>query len=63
MKIISLGIDVAQGDIADLPNVFEFMGYCFNVGSVIFGPWISYAQYYKLVEHDDNFMVTASKYH
>ncbi|RUS85801.1 hypothetical protein EGW08_006430 [Elysia chlorotica] len=54
MKIISLGIDVSQGDIADLPNVFEFLGYCFNVGSVIFGPWISYSQYYQLVENDNN---------
>ena len=61
MKIISLGIDIAQGQVADMPNVFEFMGYCFNVGSVIFGPWISYSQYYKLVDNEDSISVNILK--
>ncbi|GFO15600.1 cysteine n-palmitoyltransferase porcupine [Plakobranchus ocellatus] len=54
MKIISLGIDIGSGEIPDVPNVFEYMGYCFNVGSVIFGPWISYTQYYKLLDSQND---------
>ncbi|XP_035829159.1 protein-serine O-palmitoleoyltransferase porcupine-like [Aplysia californica] len=54
MKIISLGYDVGKGTVADLPNIFEYMGYCFNVGTVIFGPWITYEQYYKLLDAEAN---------
>lgn len=47
MKIISLAFDYGKGSIIDLPNIFEFTGYCFHVGTVIFGPWVSYEDYYK----------------
>ncbi|KAL8580153.1 hypothetical protein ACOMHN_043038 [Nucella lapillus] len=45
MKIISLAFDYGSGAILDLPNIFEFMGYCFHVGTVVFGPWVSYEEY------------------
>ena len=45
MKIISLAFDFGSGAIIDLPNIFEFMGYSFHVGTVIFGPWVSYHDY------------------
>ena len=53
MKIISLAFDFGSGAIIDLPNIFEFMGYCFHVGTVIFGPWVSYHDYSRslLVEN------------
>lgn len=50
MKIISLAFDFGSGAIIDLPNVFEFMGYCFHVGTVIFGPWVSYGDYSRSLE-------------
>ncbi|KAK7503550.1 hypothetical protein BaRGS_00005089 [Batillaria attramentaria] len=49
MKIISLAFDFGSGAIIDLPNIFEFTGYCFHVGTVIFGPWVSYEDYHKAV--------------
>ncbi|XP_070193072.1 protein-serine O-palmitoleoyltransferase porcupine-like isoform X2 [Littorina saxatilis] len=47
MKIISLAFDFGSGAIIDLPNIFDFMGYSFHVGTVIFGPWVSYEDYHK----------------
>ena len=47
MKLISLAFDFGSGAIIDLPNIFEFMGYSFHVGTVIFGPWVSYHEYSK----------------
>ena len=49
MKIISLGFDVSSGAIVELPGVIEYSGYVFQVGSVMFGPWISYQQYIHLL--------------
>lgn len=55
MKIISLGIDIGEeGSVLNLPNIVEYMGYCFNVGSVVFGPWVSYRQYCQLLEKESN---------
>ena len=45
MKIISLGFDVSSGTITELPGVIAYTGYVFQVGTVIFGPWISYQDY------------------
>ncbi|CAL1542738.1 unnamed protein product, partial [Lymnaea stagnalis] len=50
MKIISLGVDVGKGAVPKLPNIFEYSGYCFNVGTVIFGPWVSYNQYIRILD-------------
>ncbi|BFZ10924.1 hypothetical protein BsWGS_13963 [Bradybaena similaris] len=50
MKVISLAVDVGKGSVQELPSMLEYMGYCFNVGTVIFGPWISYSQYCKLLD-------------
>ncbi|XP_072026412.1 protein-serine O-palmitoleoyltransferase porcupine-like [Amphiura filiformis] len=45
MKIISVGFDVDQGTLKEIPDVIEFTGYCVFAGSIIFGPWISYSTY------------------
>ncbi|XP_041350006.1 protein-serine O-palmitoleoyltransferase porcupine-like isoform X2 [Gigantopelta aegis] len=50
MKIISLAFDFGSGAVMDLPNIFEYLGYCLNVGTVIFGPWISYKEYIGLLQ-------------
>lgn len=47
MKIISLAFDFGAGSIIDLPSFMQFMGYCCHVGTVIFGPWVSYDDYSK----------------
>ena len=62
MKIISLGHDVGKGLVTDVPNIFEYMGYCFHVGTVIFGPWISYEQYFKLCDDESNPIVSCDKF-
>lgn len=48
MKIISLGFDVDSS--IKFPSLIECFGYYFCVGSVIFGPWVSYINYMKLLQ-------------
>ena len=48
MKVISLGFDLDTGTVINLPKPWEFAGYTFQVGSVVFGPWISYNEYSNL---------------
>ena len=45
MKVISLGFDVDQGHSPVLPSLWQYSGYVFHPGSIIFGPWISYKEY------------------
>lgn len=45
MKAISLAFDLDRGAVSSFPSPLEFMGYLCFVGTVIFGPWISFACY------------------
>ncbi|XP_040180172.1 protein-serine O-palmitoleoyltransferase porcupine isoform X2 [Rana temporaria] len=45
MKAVSLGFDVDRGIVRCVPSPVEFMGYVYFVGTVIFGPWISFTSY------------------
>lgn len=49
MKVISLGFDLDRGAVVELPSPAEFLGYLFFVGTVIFGPWISFSTYKNAV--------------
>ena len=53
MKIISVGFDVDQGTLSEVPDVLEFTGYCVFTGNVIFGPWISFSSYLKAADGVD----------
>ncbi|NP_001161633.1 porcupine-like protein [Saccoglossus kowalevskii] len=53
MRIISLGIDMDRDTVKELPNPITYLGYCFFVGSIIFGPWISYEQYIQIEDTQD----------
>ncbi|XP_023213517.1 protein-serine O-palmitoleoyltransferase porcupine-like [Centruroides sculpturatus] len=48
MKIISLGFDIDCS--LKFPSLIECIGYYFCVGSIIFGPWVSFANYMKLLQ-------------
>ncbi|CAM9288301.1 unnamed protein product [Lampetra planeri] len=48
MKAISLAFDLDRGVVASVPSPVEFMGYIYFVGTVIFGPWISFNSYKRL---------------
>ncbi len=50
MKAISLAFDLDRGTLGTLPSFAEFLGYVFFVGTVIFGPWISFSSYKKAIE-------------
>uniref|UniRef100_A0A4W3GGL4 Protein-serine O-palmitoleoyltransferase porcupine n=1 Tax=Callorhinchus milii TaxID=7868 RepID=A0A4W3GGL4_CALMI len=50
MKAISLGFDMDQGSVTTIPSPVQFMGYIYFVGTVIFGPWISFNSYLQAVE-------------
>ncbi|XP_057212981.1 protein-serine O-palmitoleoyltransferase porcupine isoform X1 [Triplophysa rosa] len=50
MKAISLAFDLDTGIVEKVPSPVEFMGYIYFVGTVIFGPWISFNGYMDAVE-------------
>ncbi|XP_063289206.1 protein-serine O-palmitoleoyltransferase porcupine isoform X2 [Pelobates fuscus] len=50
MKAVSLGFDVDRGVVRSIPSPVEFMGYVYFVGTVIFGPWISFTTYLQAVK-------------
>ncbi|KAK2841151.1 hypothetical protein Q7C36_012730 [Tachysurus vachellii] len=50
MKAISLAFDLDKGTVENVPSPMEFMGYIYFVGTVIFGPWISFSSYREAVE-------------
>ncbi|XP_038066332.1 protein-serine O-palmitoleoyltransferase porcupine-like [Patiria miniata] len=50
MKVISLAFDLDQGVVAEIPEFVEYLGYTFNLATVIFGPWISYSSYIRLLQ-------------
>lgn len=50
MKAISLAFDLDRGTLGTIPSLAEFLGYVFFVGTVIFGPWISFSSYKKAIE-------------
>ena len=57
MKVISLAFDMDHGSVTDLPRLWEFCGYVFHVGSVIFGPWVNYQEYSNLLHQRERKMV------
>uniref|UniRef100_A0A7N8XCJ2 Protein-serine O-palmitoleoyltransferase porcupine-like n=1 Tax=Mastacembelus armatus TaxID=205130 RepID=A0A7N8XCJ2_9TELE len=50
MKAISLAFDLDRGAVGSLPSAAEFLGYVLFVGTVVFGPWISFASYKNATE-------------
>lgn len=50
MKAISLAFDLDRGVVTSVPSPIEFMGYIYFVGTVIFGPWISFSSYKEALE-------------
>uniref|UniRef100_A0A8C5PH84 Protein-serine O-palmitoleoyltransferase porcupine n=1 Tax=Leptobrachium leishanense TaxID=445787 RepID=A0A8C5PH84_9ANUR len=50
MKAVSLGFDVDRGAVRSIPSPVAFMGYVYFVGTVIFGPWISFTSYLQAVK-------------
>ena len=50
MKLVSIGYDVDTSVLTTLPNVLETAGYVMNPGSVIFGPWLSFNSYQRILE-------------
>jgi len=47
MKLISLAFDLDSSAVRDVPSIFHYGGYLFHVGSVLFGPWMSYHDYFS----------------
>ncbi|XP_051914089.1 protein-serine O-palmitoleoyltransferase porcupine-like [Hippocampus zosterae] len=50
MKAISLAFDLDRGVVTGVPSPIEFMGYIYYVGTVIFGPWISFNSYKEALD-------------
>ncbi|XP_032114485.1 protein-serine O-palmitoleoyltransferase porcupine isoform X3 [Sapajus apella] len=50
MKAVSLGFDLDRGEVGAVPSPVEFMGYLYFVGTIVFGPWISFHNYLQAVQ-------------
>uniref|UniRef100_A0A8C9UUD8 Protein-serine O-palmitoleoyltransferase porcupine n=1 Tax=Spermophilus dauricus TaxID=99837 RepID=A0A8C9UUD8_SPEDA len=50
MKAVSLGFDLDRGEVGAVPSPVEFMGYLYFVGTIVFGPWISFHSYLQAVQ-------------
>ncbi|XP_034393192.1 protein-serine O-palmitoleoyltransferase porcupine-like isoform X3 [Cyclopterus lumpus] len=50
MKAISLAFDLDRRTVGSLPSPAEFLGYVLFVGTVVFGPWISFSTYKNSIE-------------
>lgn len=50
MKAVSLAFDLDRGSVERLPPPAEVLGYFLFVGTVVFGPWISFNSYRTAVE-------------
>ncbi|XP_036160879.1 protein-serine O-palmitoleoyltransferase porcupine isoform X5 [Myotis myotis] len=50
MKAVSLGFDLDRGEVGAVPSPVEFMGYLYFVGTIVFGPWISFQSYLQAVQ-------------
>ncbi|XP_040918557.1 protein-serine O-palmitoleoyltransferase porcupine-like [Toxotes jaculatrix] len=50
MKAISLAFDLDRGAVGSLPSPAEFLGYVLFVGTVVFGPWITFSSYKNAIE-------------
>ena len=51
MKVISVAFDLQNGALQELPSFWEYCGYVFHIGSVIFGPWLGFSEYIADPQH------------
>ncbi|KAM8830230.1 protein-serine O-palmitoleoyltransferase porcupine-like [Synchiropus picturatus] len=49
MKVISVAFDLDRGALRSLPSPMELLGYLLFVGTVVFGPWISFSAYSEAI--------------
>ncbi|KAK3859229.1 hypothetical protein Pcinc_034634 [Petrolisthes cinctipes] len=50
MKLVSVGFDLDSSSIRALPGPLEMLGYILNPGTIIFGPWLSFNAYMKVLQ-------------
>ena len=50
MKLISLAMDLDEGRISRHPPLIPVFGYLFHTATVIFGPWVSFYEYFTSIE-------------
>lgn len=50
MKMVSVGFDLDSSLLPRLPTFMEMVGYIVNPGTVIFGPWVSFSAYKKVLQ-------------
>ena len=58
MKIIGIAFDLSNGNLIEFPSIFAYFGYNFCVGTVIFGPWISFSEYKHILTQHKRPMVS-----
>ena len=48
MKSMSLAFETDIGTFQNIPSPVAYIGYVLNVGTCVFGPWVSYKDYLAL---------------
>lgn len=48
MRAISIGFQLDDKTLSNLPQPLPYFGYIYNVGTVSFGPWISFKDYLNI---------------
>ena len=61
MKIISLAFDMDNKGVSEVPNMVEYLGYVFQVGTAVFGPWVSFNEYCNSLNYKERKMVSQKK--
>ncbi|KAG7172792.1 serine O-palmitoleoyltransferase porcupine-like [Homarus americanus] len=50
MKMVSVGYDLDSAALYSPPNPLAMAGYLMNPGTVVFGPWLSFSSYQKVLQ-------------
>ena len=61
MKLISIVSDLDDQNEYGNPSIIEVCGYALFPGNIVFGPWISFQEYKRILK-DCTKMVRSSKY-
>ncbi|GAB6029143.1 hypothetical protein CHUAL_004920 [Chamberlinius hualienensis] len=49
MKVVSVAFDLDHQSKSTMPPLLQFISFCFSPSTIIFGPWISYSDFLKMM--------------
>lgn len=55
MKVISVSFDIDNKSIKKFPSIVSYFSYCMHCGTLLFGPWVSYDDFYSSITNPKRF--------